>query len=102
MTLEDIETLITTGTTPALEVHSVDPAMYLIFRRDGERLLPLQDSRGQALKYPSRYAALKKLADCGVDEVTFLHRSAYGEMIGLAGEAQPNELSERLNLAHLR
>ena len=98
MTLSELRRLIGSGAAPELELHAVDPAMYLVFRRAGETLIPLCRRPGDTLKFTSRFAALKALAGTGAPEVLFRHVSAYGEMIGMPEEAEPPVLEERIRL----
>ena len=97
MTLQEIETLMRSGGDVQLEVHGVDAAIYLVFQRFGERLTPVSDA-GKRLRYTSRYAALKAMADAGVPAVDFVHRSAYGEMIGAETPHDANEMRQTVDL----
>ncbi len=81
-----------------LEVHAVDPMIYLVFASSGDKLLPVTGKRGKRLSFPSRFAALHALREAGVASVTFVHRSAYGEMIGLADQGETNELRQVISL----
>ena len=102
MTLKQLERLVAGKGIAEIEVHAVDPVIYLVFHRFGERLTPVQSRRGTTARYTSRYAALKALAALGLDEVTFVHRSAYGEMIGAEGDASATELRQRVRISQLR
>lgn len=102
MTLRELERLTAGGGSAEIEVHGVDPMIYLIFQRFGERLTPVIARSGSTAQFTSRHAALKALAAIGLDEVTFVHRSAYGEMIGTDGGADSTELLQRVRIAHLR
>ena len=101
MTLKEIANLISAGGHISLEVHAVDPAIYQVFQRFSGRLVPVMD-KDQSLRFPSRFSALKALADLGLDEVDFVHRSAYGEMIGMETPHDQTELRQRVQIAHLR
>ena len=97
MTLKEIETLMRSGGSVQLEVHAVDAAIYLVFQRFGERLTPVSNGNSR-LRYTSRYAALKAMADAGVPEVDFVHKSAYGEMIGLETPHDATEMRQTVDL----
>ena len=81
-----------------IEVHAVDPMIYVVFRRMGEQLEPVVDEKGTTLAFRSRYAALTALREAGVDELDFVHRSAYGEMVGIDDQSGSNEFRERVKL----
>ena len=85
-------------TADYLEVHAVDPMIYLVFHCIGRDLQPVVDERGEKLQFRSRYAALTALRDAGVFEVEFVHKSAYGEMVGIEDNSGSNELRERVRL----
>ncbi len=85
-------------TADYLEVHAVDPMIYLVFHCVGKDLQPVTDERGATLRFRSRYAALTALRDAGVLEVDFVHKSAYGEMVGIDDNTGSNELRERVRL----
>ena len=101
MTLKEIGNLSRSGGHVSIEVHAVDPSIYQIFQRFSGRLLPVTD-KDRSARFPSRYSALKALADLGLDEVEFVHRSAYGEMIGAESPYEHTELRQRVAIAHLR
>jgi len=98
MTLDDLQQLFATGATPALEIHGLDPMLYVVYRVDGARPEPLLDRRGDTLRFRSRYAAQRALAECGAQRAAFVHRSAYGEMVGLDDHGADTELREMLFL----
>ncbi len=81
-----------------LEVHAVDPMIYLVFAACGTNLLPVTGKGGKRLRFPSRFAALHKLREAGVTSVTFVHRSAYGEMVGLADQGETTEMRQIISL----
>lgn len=88
MTLKELKAAVAAGTKHKAMVFAADPMVYLlqILRRDsGEAELPLtlQNSRGENLVYRSRYAADQAFARAGITEVTLVHESAFGEMVGL-------------------
>ena len=101
MTLQEIRNLVAAGGHVSIEVHAVDLAIYQVFQRFSGRLIPVTD-RKKSVRFPSRYAALKALAELGLDEVEFVHRSAYGEMIGTESPFGETELRQRVGIAHLR
>jgi hypothetical protein len=98
MTLDQLKASIARGVLPALEVHALDPILYVIYIADDGRLQPICDQRGATLKYRSRHAAQQALADTGATTAAFVHRSAYGEMVGLAMDGADTELREVLYL----
>lgn len=93
-----LDDLAAAGDELALEVHAVDPVIYLIYRVAGEQLIPLVDEQGATLRFPSRHAAVQALREAGVREVDFVHTSAYGEMVGLDYAEGPNELRQHIKL----
>ena len=97
MTLTELQALIRANNCPSLEVHGVDASIYLVFVRDREHLRPLTE-RGANLSFRSRYAALKAMADVGISQVDFVHRSAYGEMIGVENSHGDTELRQTVDL----
>ena len=101
MTFAEIRSLAKAGVEITIEVHSVDPSLYQIFQRFGEHLEPITE-RGRSAVFTSRTAALSALAELGLDEVHFVHRSAYGEMIGTETPFDRTELRQRVGISHLR
>lgn len=92
MTLKDIKSAIASGKNIKAQVLAADPLVYLlqvvlpdVDGRSATKGLPLtlQNSRGENLVYRSRYAADQAFARTGVSEVTLVHESAFGEMVGL-------------------
>ncbi|XOV83987.1 MAG: DUF6482 family protein [bacterium] len=81
-----------------LEIHAVDPMIYLVFATCADLLIPVVDQQGERMRFPSRGATLQRLREAGVSEVTFVHRSAYGEMVGLAEDGQMNEMRQIIRL----
>ena len=102
MNLRGLKHLVEVGDPPTIEVHAFEQIIYQPFERHGDALQPLQDGRGRALKFPSRYKALQALANVGLESVEFVHRSCYGEMIGTSEELQETEFRQTVKLAHLR
>ena len=99
MTLDELSTLLTAGAHVDLEVHGLDPMLYVAYRMDGGKRTPLRGADGAVLQFRSRYAAQRALRDAGATAATFIHRSAYGEMIGMASVDQDTELREIMVLA---
>jgi hypothetical protein len=95
MTLAEITTLISSGGHVEVEVHAVDPMIYVAYLVSGKRRQPVT---GRGRQFPSRYAAMRALAKTGLAEAVFVHRSPYGEMIGLDGNADESEMRERVSL----
>ena len=98
MTLAELATLISGGGHVEVEVHAIDPMIYVAYLVSGERRHPLTERGRRARRFPSRYAAMRALAQTGLPEAVFVHRSPYGEMIGLEGNADENEMRERVPL----
>ena len=98
MDLQAISQMLSRGLQPRVEVHAVDPSIYLIYCKIGEQLKPLLRRDGSILKYRSRSAATRDLREAGLKNVEFVHRSAFEEMIGVAENAQPTEHRERIKL----
>ncbi|MEM7220432.1 MAG: DUF6482 family protein [Pseudomonadota bacterium] len=96
LTLDDLAARVRARNTPGLELLGVDPIVYVIYAIDGAAREPLVDKRGKSLQFRSRGAALDALRKCGVTAVDFVHRSSYGEMVGLDDANGSNELRERL------
>ncbi len=98
MQLNEIKALVTPDTKLDLEVHGIDPSIYLIFYcRDGERT-PIKDRGGKNLTFRSRSKAFDALRDAGVQRAEFVHRSAFDEMVGV-GDGTPTEHREQINLS---
>jgi hypothetical protein len=98
MTLAEITTLISSGGHVEVEVHAVDPMIYVAYLVSGKRRQPVTGRGRRARQFPSRYAAMRALAKTGLAEAVFVHRSPYGEMIGLDGNADESEMRERVSL----
>jgi hypothetical protein len=99
MTLDELSTLLTAGAHVDLEVHALDPMLYVAYRLEGGNRTPLRAADGTVLQFRSRYAAQRSLREAGAAVATFIHRSAYGEMIGLDTAGQESELRETMVLA---
>lgn len=100
MTLADLKQLIMQGTQPVIEVHGIDPSIYLIFCITDEKRSPLVDVRRNTLKYRSRSSAFDALRDTGVQKADFVHKSAFDEMVGV-GNGVPTEHREAVTLVQL-
>ena len=98
MTLDDLQREITAGTPVELEVHAVDPMIYVAYLVDGPARTPISDTSGKSIPFRSRYAVSNALREAGAREATFIHRSAYGEMVGMDTETAPTELRETVTL----
>ena len=101
MTFAELRSMARAGVEISIEVHSLDPSIYQVFQRFGEHLVPITE-RGRSALFTSRHAALSALAELGLNEVHFVHRSAYGEMIGGETPFDRTELRQRVGIAHLR
>ena len=97
MTLDELSRMCERGADPTVEVHALTPMMYVAYHVDGERRTPLADRRG-TLHFTSRYAAQSALAGTGLQRATFVHESAYDEMVGQPAAAESNALREDLVL----
>ena len=99
MTIDDLQRLCASADAPALEIHGLDPMLYVVYRVDGPSPEALLDRRGNTQRFRSRYAAQRALAECGARRAVFVHRSAYGEMVGLQDVGAETELRETLYLS---
>ncbi|MGA1677796.1 MAG: DUF6482 family protein [Pseudomonadales bacterium] len=98
MTLDELTAQVAKGAKPMLEIHGLDPVLYTAFAVVEGQPQALCDRRGKPLNYRSRYAAQRALAATGAREAVFIHRSAYGEMVGLDDVGNETELRERVIL----
>ena len=99
MTLSELTDQIYSGAQPTIEIHSFEPSLYLIFKRDGERLEPLKDARGETLRYYSRSKAIQPLTKTGLGTAEFVHQTSFCELIGLEGGArEATEFRETIRL----
>jgi len=87
MTLKELKAALVAGEQFKATVLAADAVVYLLQVQplaDSAQLpVTLTDSRGKNLVYRSRSAADEACARAGFTEVTLVHESAYGEMIGL-------------------
>ena len=97
MTLSDLKNHISQGNQPELEVHGVDPSIYLIFSLTNGKRQPIVDQGGSTLKFRSRRSAFDALKDIGVQRADFVHKSAFDEMVGV-GNGVPTEHREPVTL----
>jgi len=102
MRLEDIRKSLRDGEAVRLEVHALSASVYQVFQHTRNGIVPVTMRGGRSMLYRSRYAALQALADIGLDQVDCVHRSAYGEMIGMDGSLPETELRESVPIAPLR
>ena len=93
MTLEELSRQVERGADPSVEIHALTPMLYVAYHVDGERRTPVADQRG-TLQFTSRYAAQSALAGTGLRQATFVHESAYDEMVGQPPAAESNALRE--------
>ncbi|MEZ5559366.1 MAG: DUF6482 family protein [Pseudomonadales bacterium] len=98
MMLRDLQALTDRGAHPTVEVHAISPMSYLLFVVDHDRRTPVVDHRGATLRFRSRYAAQQALRGAGIRVATFVHRSAYGEMVGMTAPGEQTELRETIDL----
>lgn len=98
MNLSELKNQISQGNQPELEVHGIDPSIYLIFSLTNEKRQPVVDHHGNTLKYRSRSSAFNALKDIGVRRADFVHKSAFDEMVGV-GNGIPTEHREPVTLA---
>jgi hypothetical protein len=97
MMLNELKDLVAQNTAPNLEVHGVDPSIYLIYRCAANTRAPIKDGRGNNLTFRSRSKAFDALRDIGVKRADFVHKSAFDEMVGV-GDGTPTEHREKVNL----
>lgn len=98
MTLRELKDEISQGSQPDVEVHGIDPSLYLIFSLVNGQRVPLLDQHGSTLKFPGRSRAFDTLRELGVLRADFVHKSAFDEMIGF-GNGLSTEYRQSVNLA---
>ena len=98
MQLTDLKQLTRAGKAPAVEVHSIDPSIYLIFCCDNRA--PIKGPNGDNLMFRSRSKAFEALRDAGIRHADFVHRSAFDEMVGV-GDGKTTEHRESIALNSL-
>ena len=100
MQLIELRQLIRADEPLLIEVHSIDPNIYLIFCRVGENRAPIKAPNGDNLIFRSRRKAFDALRDLNVQRADFVHRSAFDEMVGV-GDGTPTEHRESITLKAL-
>lgn len=98
MTLDELGRAAATGMPPEVEIHALDPMLYVVFLADADGRHPLQDAVGKVKQFPSRYAATACLQRTGLARATFVHRTAYDEMIGVPSATGSAEFREVIDL----
>lgn len=101
MKLSELKASILRGQPVAIELHSVELALYVPYRKQGDTLLPLLDEAGHVVKYRSRYAGLKALQTLGLQTAEVVHVSPYDEMIGLDSTPGQSEMRETVDLTRV-
>lgn len=96
MNLTELAEDIRRGAVPSLEIHALTPSMYVVFRVDESGRTPLLQG-GQTQAFSSRFAAMQALRQAGAERASFVHRSAYDEMVNAPGGGA-NELREPVDL----
>lgn len=97
MQLSEIKQLMGDQKSLTIEVHSIDPSIYLIFCRQDDKRASLKAANGDNLVFRSRNSAFDALRDIGVKQAEFVHKSAFDEMIGV-GDGTPTEHRETIIL----
>ena len=97
MLLNELRDLVSKNSAPEIEVHGVDPSIYLIFGCKAGSRTPIKDRGGNNLAFRSRSRALDALRDIGVKRADFVHKSAFDEMVGV-GDGTPTEHRETITL----
>ena len=90
MLLTELKQLIRADEPLQIEIHSIDPNIYLIFCCAGENRAPIKAPNGDNLIFRSRRKAFDALRDVNIQRVDFVHRSAFDEMVGV-GDGTPTE-----------
>jgi len=87
VTLKELKAALEEGQEYKATVLAADAVVYLLQVQApvevGDSTVTLTNSRGENLVYRSRSAADQAFARVGFKEVTLVHESAYGEMVGL-------------------
>ena len=100
MQLTELKQLIRSDELLTIEVHSIDPSIYLIFCCTGETRAPIKAPNGDNLTFRSRSKAFDALRDLGIQHADFVHRSAFEEMVGV-GDGTLTEHREIVTLEAL-
>ena len=100
MQLTELKQLIRSDESLVIEVHSIDPSIYLIFCCAGENRAPIKAPNGDNLMFRSRSKAFDALRDVDIQRADFVHRSAFDEKVGV-GDGTPTEHRESITLKAL-
>lgn len=100
MQLNELKQLMGNQKSLTIEVHSIDPSIYLIFCCQDDERAPLKAANGDNLIFRSRNRAFDALRDIGVKQADFVHKSAFDEMVGV-GNGIPTEHRETIILQDL-
>ena len=100
MQLDTLQMKIEAGQQVAVELHAVEQMLYIPYEASDGFRFPLQDAKGQTIRYKSLVAATAALGAIGLEEIDFVHTSSYGEMIGSPGSSADTELRQRIKLKH--
>lgn len=97
MQLNELKHLVAAQRAPEIEVHGIDPSIYLIYQCSKTDRAPLKNQDGSNLTFRSRSRAFDALRDIGVQRADFVHKSAFDEMVGV-GDGTPTEHRESVQL----
>ena len=100
MQLTDLKKLAQADEPLVIEVHSIDPSIYLIFCCTGDNRAPIKAPNGDNLMFRSRSRAFDALREVDIQRADFVHRSAFDEMVGV-GDGSPTEHRESITLKAL-
>ena len=100
MQLTDLKKLVQADEPLVIEVHSIDPSIYLIFCCAGDNCAPIKAPNGDNLIFRSRSRAFDALREVDIQRADFVHRSAFDEMVGV-GDGSPTEHRESITLKAL-
>ena len=100
MQLNKLKQLMGNQKSLAIEVHSIDPSIYLIYCCQDDERAPLKAANGDNLIFRSRTKAFDALREIGVKQADFVHKSAFDEMVGV-GDGTPTEHRETVILRDL-
>ena len=100
MLLTELKQLIRADEPLQIEIHSIDPNIYLIFCCAGENRAPIKAPNGDNLIFRSRRKAFDALRDVNIQRANFVHRSAFDEMVGVR-DGTPTEHRESITLKAL-
>ena len=100
MLLTELKQLIRADEPLQIEIHSIDPNIYLIFCCAGENRAPIKAPNGDNLMFRSRSRAFDALREVDIQRADFVHRSAFDEMVGVR-DGTPTEHRESITLKAL-